>query len=61
MRIVAVLLLYLAAASSNPMAGKWNADLRTSILPEGFPQLRSQTMELRWSQASFNAQRSGWT
>jgi len=47
MRIVAVLLLYLAAASSDPMAGNWNADLRTSILPEGFPQLRSQTMELR--------------
>jgi hypothetical protein len=47
MRIVAVLLLYLAAASSDPIAGNWNADLGISTLPEGFPQLRSQTMELR--------------
>jgi hypothetical protein len=29
------------------MMGKWKADLNDSILPAGFPQLRSQTMVLQ--------------
>src|ERR1700704_617929 len=46
MRIAAILLLCLAATSIDPLVGNWNADLAVSTLPDGFPQLRSQTMEL---------------
>jgi hypothetical protein len=31
----------------DPMMGRWKADLNDSILPAGFPQLRSQTMVLQ--------------
>jgi hypothetical protein len=52
MHIAAVLLLALAplfapVLAPDPIIGAWNADLNASILPSGFPQLRSQRMELR--------------
>jgi hypothetical protein len=31
----------------DPMMGRWKADLNASVLPAGFPQLRSQTMVLQ--------------
>jgi hypothetical protein len=31
----------------DPMMGRWRADLNVSVLPAGFPQLRSQTMVLQ--------------
>lgn len=47
MRITAILLLTIAfLPGSSGLTGNWQADLRASTLPEGFPQLRSQTMDL---------------
>lgn len=47
MRAAALLLLAIAAFTSSPrLTGKWQADLAASSLPAGFPQLRSQTMEV---------------
>ncbi|HEX4605681.1 MAG TPA: hypothetical protein VH724_16895 [Candidatus Angelobacter sp.] len=48
MRIATLLLFLLAASSPDPMAGNWQADLKASTLPAGFPDLRSQTMVLRF-------------
>ena len=42
--VLLVVTLFLAA---DPMTGRWKADLNDSILPAGFPQLRSQTMVLQ--------------
>src|SRR6478672_7220764 len=41
MLIIALLL------APDPMMGRWKADLNVSVLPAGFPQLRSQTMVLQ--------------
>jgi len=42
--VLLVVTLFLAA---DPMTGRWKADLNHSVLPAGFPQLRSQTMVLQ--------------
>ena len=48
MHITAILLLAVASLlAPDPMMGTWQADLRASTLPAGFPELRSQEMELR--------------
>ena|SRR5437763_146051 len=48
MHITAILLLAIASFfASDPMMGRWTADLNASTLPAGFPELRSQSMELR--------------
>lgn len=50
MYIFALLLLSLMAVPpSDPIAGNWSADLAGSTLPSGFPELQSQTMELRFA------------
>ena len=41
-----VLLVIALLFAPDPMMGRWQADLNDSVLPAGFPQLRSQTMEL---------------
>ncbi len=47
MRAATILLLSIASlAGSSELSGKWQADLGASTLPAGFPQLRSQTMDL---------------
>ena len=47
MRITAILLAIAFLPGSSGLTGNWQADLRASTLPEGFPQLRSQTMILK--------------
>ncbi len=42
-----VLLVMALLFAPDPMMGRWKADLNTSVLPAGFPQLRSQTMVLQ--------------
>jgi hypothetical protein len=47
MQITAILLLVIASLSGKDgLARNWRADLKASTLPVGFPQLRSQTMQL---------------
>lgn len=41
-----VLLVMALLFAPDPMMGRWKADLNDSVLPAGFPQLRSQTMAL---------------
>jgi hypothetical protein len=42
-----VLLVIALLFAPDPMTGRWKADLNASVLPVGFPQLRSQTMVLQ--------------
>src|SRR5256885_10562941 len=42
-----VLLVIALLLGPDPMMGRWKADLNASVLPAGFPQLRSQTMVLQ--------------
>jgi hypothetical protein len=47
MHIITILLIILVSLPKpDPMTGMWKADLNASVLPEGFPKLRSQTMAL---------------
>lgn len=47
MQITAILLLIVASLfSTDALTGNWRADLKASTLPAGFPELRSQTMQL---------------
>jgi len=47
MRALAIPLLVIAfLPGSGGLTGNWQADLSASILPAGFPKLRSQTMKL---------------
>jgi hypothetical protein len=48
MHIITILLIVLVSLPRlDPMTGTWKADLNASVLPEGFPKLRSQTMVLQ--------------
>ena len=48
MHIIAILLIVIASLPApDPMTGMWKADLNASVLPAGFPKLRSQTMVLQ--------------
>jgi len=48
MHIITILLIVLVSIPrSDSMTGMWKADLNASVLPEGFPKLRSQTMALQ--------------
>jgi hypothetical protein len=42
-----VLLVIALLFAPDPMMGRWKADFNASVLPVGFPQLRSQTMVLQ--------------
>jgi hypothetical protein len=42
-----VMLVIALLFAPDPMMGRWKADLNASVLPAGFPQLRSQTMVLQ--------------
>jgi len=42
-----VLLVVALLFAPDPIMGTWKADLNASVLPAGFPQLRSQTMVLQ--------------